>query len=123
MSDSRITIVGHVGKDPETKFLPNGDALVGVSVAVTERVKKDGEWQDGMTAWYRVATFGARGEGVAETVRKGDLVIATGTFSLYTYEKDGVSKSIPEIKNATLGVVPPLPTKKSPRADEEPAPW
>ena len=124
-NDSTITVVGHLGKDPEVKFLNNGDAMVGVSVAVTPRVKKDNEWVDGTTTWYRVATFGPAGEALAEAAHKGDRVIVTGQFSMYVYEKDGVEKSIPEIKFATVGIVPKPQRKEAPReqtADAE-DPW
>lgn len=103
---SEIVVEGNIGKEPELKFTPGGDSVCNMSVAVSARRKVDGEWVDGEVTWYRVAAWGKFGEACMENVSKGDAVIVRGKFKLSTYQKDGETKTMPEITAETLGVIP-----------------
>lgn len=113
-----ITVVGNLTRDPEVKILNGGKVVATSDIAVTERVNKGGQWQDGETAFYRVGIFDKYGEAFADTARKGDLVIATGTLKISTYEKDGVKKTSVDITAKHIGIIP-KPNKTSQR-DEGP---
>lgn len=104
-SNNSLSITGFVGKDPETRFTPKGDSVTSMSVGVTERRKDGDQWVDGDTAWFRVTEWGAKGEAIAETIRKGDLVHVTGAVKLETYEKDGTQNSLLSIRPDVVSVV------------------
>src|SRR5439155_12077379 len=61
-SVNKVIIIGNLGRDPETRYMPEGGAITNISVATTEKWKdKNGEMQE-KTAWHRVAFFGKLGE-------------------------------------------------------------
>lgn len=79
------TIVGHLGRDAETKFLPNDKCVVSFTVA-TSRKRKDEE----ITTWWRCQFWGDRAAKVAEFLTKGKAVLVQGEVHLREYEaKDG----------------------------------
>ena len=71
---AKTIIVGNLGADPETR----GGATT-FRVAVNERRKVDGQWQDG-TEWYRCVCFGKTAEILASDARKGDRVFVEGSM-------------------------------------------
>ena len=78
---NRITITGNLGKDPETRYIPSGDAVTNFSVAVNEHwTGKDGKPAE-RTAWYRVSAFGKLGENVAKFLHKGSRVLVEGRLN------------------------------------------
>ena len=80
MSNS-MTIKGRAGQDGELRFIPNGSAVCGFSVADTPRRfnKNINDWEDaGPTLWQRVQVWGPEAEKAAEEVRKGSLVTVSG---------------------------------------------
>jgi single-strand DNA-binding protein len=103
-----IRVRGRLGNDPELKTVGADNLeLVSFSLAHTPRSKKNGEWVDGETNWYRVIKFGKGAEAIANTVKKGDEVIVIGTLKMNTYtDKNGVEKTQMEITVSELGVVP-----------------
>jgi len=77
---SKITIIGNVGRDPEMRYTPNGNAVTEFSVAVNRRSRsRDGEWQD-ETNWFRVSAWGRLGENVNQYLTKGSPVCVEGRF-------------------------------------------
>jgi single-strand DNA-binding protein len=100
MSAAMITITGNVGKDVELRFA--GDKQIAIatfSMAHTPRIKKDGEFQDGETMWFKVVTFMSKAEAVADQLQKGDTVLVTGSLTQSTYlDKEGKERTALEIK-------------------------
>jgi single-strand DNA-binding protein len=76
MSYHRTVIMGFVGRDPEVRYTPGGEAICNFSVAVTERYKD----QD-MTTWYRVVSFGKKAEAAGQHIKKGSAVLVEGRMS------------------------------------------
>ena len=76
---NKVIIVGNVGNDPETKYMPSGSAVTNMSVATNEswKDKQTGEQKD-RTEWHRVAMFGRLAEIAAEYLRKGSQVYIEG---------------------------------------------
>lgn len=94
---NQCSFIGNVGKDPEMKFLPNGDAVANFSLAVTEKWKKDGEAQE-RTEWVRCVAFRKLGEIVGEYVKKGAPLYVQGKMSTRKWtDKDGNDRYSTEI--------------------------
>jgi len=76
---NKVILVGNLGNDPETKYMPSGDAVTNLSVATSEswKDKQTGEQKD-RTEWHRVAMFGRLAEIAAEYLRKGSQVYIEG---------------------------------------------
>ena len=81
---AQATILGHLGKDVEARFISSGKALHEFSVAVTE---KRGEKK--VTSWYAVKVWGDLIDWKLEQLKKGALVMVAGRLSIETWEKDG----------------------------------
>jgi len=91
---SLTVIIGHVGHTPEVKYMPNGDAVTNLSVAVTEswKDKATGDKKE-HTQWFRVNAFGKLAEIIGKYVNKGDPVMITGKMKSRKYTgKDGTEK-------------------------------
>ena len=74
----KLTIVGNLGRDPEMRYLPSGQAVTDMSVA-TNRVYNNSNGQRVTeTAWFRVSVWGARAETVNQYLRKGSKVLVEG---------------------------------------------
>lgn len=100
---NQITIIGNVGRDPETRYLPSGDAVVNLSVATSERWKdKTTGEQKEKTQWHRVKAFGKLAEIIGQYVRQGSKVMIQGSMDYGQYEKDGVTHYTADIKAETM---------------------
>ena len=78
------TILGHAGRDAETRYLSSGDPITEVSVAVTRKRK-----EKAVTTWWRVVVFGKAAEWAGK-IAKGDVVFASGVPEADEWEaKDG----------------------------------
>lgn len=83
-----VTLVGHLGRDVDTKFLPDGTLVANFSIA-TSRKRKDGE----VSTWWRCVLFGKRGEALAQYLHKGDPVLIQGEPYLRSYTaNDGTER-------------------------------
>ncbi len=102
-SVNKVILVGRVGKDPESRYLPSGEAIANLSLATSEQWKdKSGEKQE-KTEWHRISFFGRLAEVVGEYVRKGSLLYIEGSISTRKYtDKDGVEKYATEIKGREM---------------------
>ena len=104
MASVNIThIIGNVGKDPEVKYLPNGDAVANFSVATSESWKtKDGEKKE-VTQWHRIVCYRKLAEIVESYVRTGSSVYIEGKIvnSDYT-DKEGIKRYSTQIEANAL---------------------
>lgn len=97
---NKIQIIGRMGKDPEVRYMPNGDAVCNFSVATSEKRKDKatGEMKE-ETTWHRVSAWGRQAEIVGEYLRKGSLVYVEGKMTARKYtDKDGAEKESHEIR-------------------------
>jgi single-strand DNA-binding protein len=76
---NKVIIVGNLGNDPDTRYMPSGSAVTNLSVATNEswKDKQTGEQKD-RTEWHKVAMFGRLAEIAAEYLRKGSQVYIEG---------------------------------------------
>lgn len=77
MYDS-TTIVGNVGRDPEMRYAPSGDAVTSFSLATNKSYTNKAGDKVKTTKWFRVTVWGKRAETVAQWVHKGDTVLVEG---------------------------------------------
>ena len=77
-SVNKVILIGNLGRDPETRYLPSGDAVTNISIATSEKWKdKSGEQQE-HTEWHRIAFFGKLAEIAGEYLKKGSPVYVEG---------------------------------------------
>lgn len=76
---NKVILVGHLGRDPESKVMPNGNAICNIAIATSEswRDKQTGQQQE-RTEWHRVVIFGKLAEIAGQYLRKGSLVYIEG---------------------------------------------
>ena len=96
-SVNKVILVGNLGADPETRYMPSGDAVTTIRLATTDRFKdKSGEKQE-RTEWHRVVFFGKLAEIAGEYLKKGRSVYVEGSLRTREWEKDGVKRYSTEI--------------------------
>lgn len=101
---NRVEIIGHMGRDPETKYTPSGAAVCRFSVATSEKWtdKASGEKKE-RTEWHNVQAWGKLAEICEQYGRKGGLVYISGSLRTNEWEdKDGQKKSRTEINAAEV---------------------
>src|SRR5690348_11583243 len=76
---NKVILIGRLGADPETRYLPAGDAVSSIRLATSERSKdkSTGEMKE-ITEWHRVSFFGRQAEVVGEYLKKGSLIYIEG---------------------------------------------
>lgn len=96
---NKVILVGTLGKDPETRYMPNGKAVSNLSVATSEswKDKQSGEQQE-RTEWHRVSMFGRLAEIAEEYLRKGSQVYLEGKLQTRKWQdKEGRDRYTTEI--------------------------
>jgi single-strand DNA-binding protein len=98
MSLNKAQLIGHLGSDPEVKFIPSGTAVCNFSVATNEAWKdKDGNKQE-RVEWHRIVVWGKTAENCGKYLAKGRQVYIEGRIQTRNYDdKDGVKRYITEI--------------------------
>lgn len=113
-----VVLLGRVGQDPEIRTTSGGMTIANLSLATSERVKKDGQWVED-TAWHRLVLFGKTAETAEKYVHKGDLLSIQGRLQYRKWEKDGVTRYATEIVVDRMHFAG---GKKSERRDDEDEP-
>ena len=96
---NKVIIVGNLGQDPETRYMPSGAAVTNFTVATNEswKDKQTGEQKD-RTEWHRVAMFNRLAEIAAEYLRKGSQVYIEGKLRTRKWQgQDGQDRYTTEI--------------------------
>lgn len=90
MSFNKITIIGNLGRDPELRYTPQGDAVCDFSVAVNDRKRdKAGEWSD-VTTWFKVTFWRKQAENASKYLTKGRQVYVEGRLQVEEWtDRDG----------------------------------
>ena len=97
-SVNKVILIGNLGRDPETRYMPDGGAVTNVSIATTDIWKdKNGEKQE-KTEWHRVVFFAKLAEIAGEYLKKGSQVYVEGRLQTRKWQdKDGQDKYSTEI--------------------------
>ena len=96
---NKVILVGNLGADPETRYMPSGSAVTNLSVATSEswKDKQTGEQKE-RTEWHKVAMFNRLAEIAAEYLRKGSQVYIEGKLRTRKWQdRDGNDRSTTEI--------------------------
>ena len=96
---NKAIIVGNLGNDPETRYMPSGGAVTNISVATSEswKDKQTGEQRE-RTEWHRVVMFNRLAEIAAEYLRKGSQVYIEGSIRTRKWQgQDGQDRYTTEI--------------------------
>lgn len=99
-SVNKVILVGNLGRDPETRYAPSGDAICNVSLATTDnwKDKATGERKE-MTEWHRVVFFGKLAEIAGQYLRKGSQIYVEGSLRTRKWQdKDGQDRYTTEIR-------------------------
>lgn len=99
-SVNKVIVIGHLGKDPEVRYLPNGDAVANITVATTEswKDKTSGEKKE-ETEWHRISMFGKTAEVAGEYLKKGAQVYIEGKIQTKKWtDKEGQERYTTEIR-------------------------
>lgn len=89
---NRVQLIGRLGKDPESRFTPNGKQVTHFSLAVSNRWKSaDGEAKES-TEWVNIEAWGRLGEVCQQYLHKGSLIYLEGRLKTDKYEEKGESK-------------------------------
>jgi len=96
-SVNKVIVLGHLGKDADTKFTPSGVAVTKFSVATSRRWKdsESNEWKE-ETDWHNIVLW--RSENLASYLTKGKQVYVEGRLQTRSFDdRDGVKRSVTEI--------------------------
>jgi single-strand DNA-binding protein len=85
-SVNKVIIVGNLGRDPEMRYMPSGDAIANIAVATSYKPKD----KEAVTEWHRVSLFGRLAEIAGQYLKKGSTVYIEGRLQTRKYQKDGV---------------------------------
>ena len=99
-SVNKVILIGNLGKDPETRYAPSGDAICNITLATTDnwRDKATGEKREA-TEWHRVVFFGKLAEIAGQYLRKGSQVYVEGSLRTRKWQdKDGQDRYTTEIR-------------------------
>lgn len=92
-SVNKVILVGNLGRDPETRYLPSGEAVANISIATTDKWKDkaSGEMKEA-TEWHRISFFGRLAEIAGEYLKKGSQVYVEGRLRTRKYQDKETGK-------------------------------
>ena len=122
-SVNKVIVVGNLGRDPETRYLPSGEAVTNISVATTDKWKDkaSGEMKE-VTEWHRIAFFGRLAEIAGEYLKKGSQVYVEGSLRTRKWQdKEGKDRYSTEIRGDVMQMLGSRAGAGEPRTEREPA--
>lgn len=97
-SVNKVTLIGTLGRDPEVRYLPNGNAVANLSLATDESYNDKATGQKvEQTEWHRLTVYGRLAEICQQYLKKGSRAYFEGKLRTREWEKDGVKRYTTEI--------------------------
>jgi len=93
---NKVMLIGHLGRDPEVKFMQSGQAMAKFSLATSRQWEKDGQKTE-ETEWHNIVIFGKLAEIAGQYLSKGKQIYLEGRLKTRNYEKDGQKHYMTEI--------------------------
>src|SRR6266704_3313476 len=121
-SVNKVIIVGNLGRDPETRYNPEGGAITNISVATTDtwKDKASGEKQE-RTEWHRVVFFSRLAEIAGEYLKKGSQVYVEGSLRTRKWQdKEGKDRYSTDIRGDVMQMLGRREGGGAPRDDAAP---
>ncbi len=121
---NKVILIGNLGKDPEVRYTPSGQAVANFSLATTEvGSSKDGGKQE-YTEWHRIVAWGRLAEICGEYLTKGKSVYIEGALRTRSWQdKEGGNRWTTEIIARTMQILSPAGEKQGqspqPKKEEE----
>lgn len=121
MSFNKIILVGYLGRDPELRYTPQGDAVCDFSIATNDRKRdKSGEWQD-VPTWFRVTLWRNQAENAAKYLKKGSQVYIEGRVSLEEWtDRDGNTRQTLQVNGTDMRFIGSRGDSSGDRGGSEP---
>ena len=95
---NKVILIGRLGRDPETRYMPNGDAVCNFSIATDESWKDKNGQRQTRTEWHAITMYRKLAEIAAKYLQKGSLVYLEGKIQSRKYTgKDGIERTACEI--------------------------
>lgn len=100
-----VTTIGRLTEAPELRFTPSGAAVVNFTIATNARTfdRQTNEWKDEPATFWRCSAWRELAENIAESIGKGDAVIAQGVIKSRSYENDGQKRTVMEQEVSSIG--------------------
>ena len=122
-SVNKVILIGNLGKDPETRYLPSGDAVANFSIATTEVFKDKSGAKQEHTEWHRISFFGRQAEIAGEYLKKGSPVYVEGRIRTRKWQdKEGVEKYSTEIVGERMQLLGGKPERQEAKQERESKP-
>ncbi len=133
-SVNKAILIGNLGKDPDLRYTPSGQAVATFSLATNERYKdKDGQMVD-RTEWHNIVVWGKQAETAKEYLKKGRQIFVEGRIAYRTYDdREGNKRYITEVvaqriqflgrREEVPETVPAEPEMEAPGTEEENLPF
>ena len=120
-SVNKVILIGNLGKDPEKRYMPNGDAVTNITLATTEAWKdKNGEKME-KTEWHRVTFYRKLAEIVGEYLKKGRPVYVEGRLETRKWtDKAGVERYTTDVIATDMKMLGSKPTEDTEQPRQQP---
>ena len=120
-SVNKVILVGNLGKDPETRYAPSGEAICNITLATTDtwKDKNSGEKREA-TEWHRVGFFGNIAEIAGQYLRKGSQVYIEGSLRTRKWtDKENVERYTTEIRADVMKMLGGKPEGERPQSEPQ----
>lgn len=118
-SVNKVILVGHLGRDPEVRYLPSGDPVTNFSLATSEQWKDRSGAKQERTEWHQVEVFGKAAEVVGKYCQKGSKVYIEGSITYQEWtDKENVKRTKAKIKVSGFNSRVVLMDSKGGRSEE-----
>lgn len=133
-SVNKVILIGNLGKDPDLRYTPSGQAVATFSLATNDRYKdKDGQMVE-RAEWHNIVVWGKQAETAKEYLKKGRQIFVEGRIAYRTYDdREGNKRYITEVvaqriqflgrREETPETVPAEPDMEAPASEEENLPF
>lgn len=103
---NKVTLIGHLGQDPEMRRLENGTPVVRFSLATSESYKDAAGELQTQTEWHNIVVWRQQAEQAEKILKKGSLAYIEGKISYRKYtDKNGVERTVTDITASTFRVL------------------
>lgn len=117
---NKVMLIGNLGKDPEVRYTPSGQAVASFNLATSEKFKnKSGEWEE-RTEWHRVTLWARLAEIAGEYLSKGKTVYIEGRLQTRKWQDNsGNERYTTEIVGEKMQMLSPKGERRSSDAPAE----